>query len=114
MLPIHDVNLACQELYRAVNDLGAVGSFIRPNLVNGRYWHSNYWDALYSMHEDLGVTWGFHEAPASREWKSRPSYVPMATSVPRAASWKVSMLSSNHSGNPLAHRTNGSSPYAFA
>jgi len=61
MLPIHDVNLACQELYRAVRDLGAVGSFIRPNLVNGRYWHSNYWDALYSMHEDLGVTWGFHE-----------------------------------------------------
>jgi predicted TIM-barrel fold metal-dependent hydrolase len=61
MLPIHDVNLACQELYRAVHDLGAVGSFIRPNLVNGRYWHSNYWDSLYSMHEDLGVTWGFHE-----------------------------------------------------
>ena len=61
MLPIHDVNLACQELHRAVRDLGAVGSFIRPNLVNGRYWHSNYWDSLYSMHEDLGVTWGFHE-----------------------------------------------------
>jgi uncharacterized protein len=61
MLPIHDVNLACSELLRAVRDLGAVGSFIRPNLVNGRYWHSNYWDALYSMHEDLDVTWGFHE-----------------------------------------------------
>jgi uncharacterized protein len=61
MLPIHDVNLACQELHRAVKDLGAVGSFIRPNLVNGRYWHANYWDALYSMHEDLDVTWGFHE-----------------------------------------------------
>ncbi|HEX3247308.1 MAG TPA: amidohydrolase family protein [Chloroflexota bacterium] len=61
MLPIHDVHLACGELLRAVRDLGAVGSFIRPNLVNGRYWHSNYWDPLYSMHEDLGVTWGFHE-----------------------------------------------------
>ena len=24
------------------------GSFIRPNLVNGHYWHSNYWDPLYS------------------------------------------------------------------
>jgi uncharacterized protein len=58
MLPIHDVNVACQELVRCVRELGAVGSFIRPNLVN---WHSNYWEALYSLHEELNVTWGFHE-----------------------------------------------------
>jgi predicted TIM-barrel fold metal-dependent hydrolase len=61
MLPIHDVHLACQELVRCVRDLGAVGSFIRPNLINGHFWHSNYWDPLYAMHEDLDVTWGFHE-----------------------------------------------------
>jgi predicted TIM-barrel fold metal-dependent hydrolase len=61
MLPVHDVHLACRELVRCVKDLGAVGSFIRPNLVNGHYWHSNYWDPLYSMHEELNVTWGFHE-----------------------------------------------------
>jgi predicted TIM-barrel fold metal-dependent hydrolase len=60
MLPVHDVHLACRELVRCVK-LGAVGSFIRPNLVNGHYWHSNYWDPLYSIHEELGVTWGFHE-----------------------------------------------------
>jgi uncharacterized protein len=61
MLPVHDVHLACKELVRTVRELGAVGSFIRPNLVNGRYWHSNYWEPLYSLHEELGVTWGFHE-----------------------------------------------------
>jgi predicted TIM-barrel fold metal-dependent hydrolase len=61
MLPMHDVHLACRELVRCVKELGAVGSFIRPNLINGRYWHSNYWDPLYSVHEDLNVTWGFHE-----------------------------------------------------
>ena len=61
MLPVHDVHLACRELVRCVRELGAVGSFIRPNLVNGRYWHSNYWDPLYAMHEELNVTWGFHE-----------------------------------------------------
>jgi predicted TIM-barrel fold metal-dependent hydrolase len=61
MLPLHDVNLACRELVRCVRELGAVGSFIRPNLVNGRFWHSNYWDPLYSLHEELNVTWGFHE-----------------------------------------------------
>ncbi len=61
MLPVHDVHVACRELIRCVTELGAVGSFVRPNFVNGRYWHSNYWDPLYSVHEDLGVTWGFHE-----------------------------------------------------
>jgi predicted TIM-barrel fold metal-dependent hydrolase len=61
MLPVHDVNMACKELLRCVKELGAAGSFIRPNLVNGHFWHSNYWDPLYTMHEDLGVTWGFHE-----------------------------------------------------
>jgi predicted TIM-barrel fold metal-dependent hydrolase len=55
------VNLACRELIRCVRELGAVGSFIRPNLLNGRYWHSNYWDPLYTIHEELNVTWGFHE-----------------------------------------------------
>jgi predicted TIM-barrel fold metal-dependent hydrolase len=61
MLPVHDVHLACRELVRCVMELGAVGSFIRPNLLDGRYWHSNYWEPLYSVHEELGVTWGFHE-----------------------------------------------------
>jgi predicted TIM-barrel fold metal-dependent hydrolase len=61
MLPVHDVHLACRELLRAVRELGAVGSFIRPNLVNGHFWHSNYWEPLYRLHEDLDVTLGFHE-----------------------------------------------------
>ncbi len=61
MLPLHDVHLACRELVRCVRELGAVSSFIRPNLLNGRYWHSNYWDPLYTVHEELNVTWGFHE-----------------------------------------------------
>jgi predicted TIM-barrel fold metal-dependent hydrolase len=68
MLPPHDVNLACQELVRCVRDLDAVGSFLRPNLCNGRYWHSNYWEPLYRMHEDLDVTLGFHEG--SGAWYS--------------------------------------------
>src|SRR5262249_17200172 len=50
MLPVHDVHLACRELVRCVRELGAVGSFIRPNLVNDHYWHSNYWDPLYTVH----------------------------------------------------------------
>ncbi|HMH54420.1 MAG TPA: amidohydrolase family protein [Candidatus Acidoferrum sp.] len=66
MLPVHDVHLACRELVRCVRELGAVGSFVRPNLVNGHYWHSNYWDPLYSLHEELNVTWGFHEGTGAQ------------------------------------------------
>ncbi|MBI2203118.1 MAG: amidohydrolase family protein [Candidatus Rokubacteria bacterium] len=68
MLPVHDVHLACRELVRCVRELGAVGSFIRPNMINGRFWHSNSWDPLYTVHEDLDVTWGFHEGTGA--WNS--------------------------------------------
>jgi len=61
MLPLHDVNLACVELVRCVTELGAVGSFVRPNRVNEHFWHSNYWNPLLALHEELDVTIGFHE-----------------------------------------------------
>ena len=34
--------------------------------MNGHYWHSNYWDPLYTAHEELNVTWGFHEGTGAR------------------------------------------------
>jgi predicted TIM-barrel fold metal-dependent hydrolase len=69
MLPVHEVNLACRELVRCVTELGAVGSFVRPNPVNGHYWHTEYWEPLYRLHEELDVTWGFHEGAGS--WYSQ-------------------------------------------
>src|SRR5579875_3548058 len=62
MLPVHDVNLACQELYRCVKQYGAVGAFVRPNCVNGRFWHSTYWDPLYGLLQELDVPLSFLEA----------------------------------------------------
>ncbi|MBM85683.1 MAG: hypothetical protein CMM47_06645 [Rhodospirillaceae bacterium] len=61
MLPLHDVHLACAELVRCVTELGAVGSFVRPNMINGHFWHSNYWNPLFAIHEELDVGMGFHE-----------------------------------------------------
>ncbi len=61
MLPMQDVNLACAELVRCVNELGATGSFLRPNPINGKFWHSNYWNPLFALHEELDVSMGFHE-----------------------------------------------------
>src|SRR5438552_16982312 len=74
MLPVHDVHLACRELVRCVREMGAVGSFIRPNLMNDHYWHSNYWDPLYTVHEDLNVTWGFHEGVSAIYSRMIPLY----------------------------------------
>jgi len=74
MLPVHDVHRACRELLRCVKELGAVGSFIRPNLVNDHYWHSNYWDPLYTVHEELNVTWGFHEGVSAVYSRMIPLY----------------------------------------
>ncbi len=65
MLPVHDVNLACQELYRCVTEYGAVGAFVRPNYVNGRYWHSTYWDPLYGMLQEMKIPLCFHEGTGS-------------------------------------------------
>src|SRR5260370_25993039 len=65
MLPVHDVNLACQELYRCVKDYGAVGAFVRPNYVNGRYWHSNYWDPPSGLLQDLNVPLCFPQGTGS-------------------------------------------------
>src|SRR5437762_8961386 len=59
MLPVHDVHLACRELIRCVGELGAVGSFIRPNLVDGHYWHCAYWDPLYSVNAAVNVSVSF-------------------------------------------------------
>ncbi len=53
---------------RCVKELGAVGSFIRPNLATHRYWHSTYWEPLYSLHEELDVAWVVHETAGS--WTS--------------------------------------------
>ena len=54
-----------QELHRCVKEYGAVGAFVRPNYVNGRYWHSNYWDPLYSLLQELNVPLCFHEGTGS-------------------------------------------------
>jgi uncharacterized protein len=74
MLPVHDVNLACQELLRCVQQYGAVAAFLRPNYTNGRYWHSNYWTPLYRLLEDLNVPLCFHESTGSYNSTIEPRF----------------------------------------
>lgn len=74
MLPVHDVNLACEEMIRAHEQYGAVGAFIRPNYVDGHYWHSTYWDPLYGLLQELGVPLCFHEGVGSHYSTIEPRY----------------------------------------
>ena len=60
MLPMQDVNLACQELLRCVKEFGAVGAFVHPRYINDHYWHSKYWNPFYGLLEELDVPICFH------------------------------------------------------
>lgn len=75
LLPTPDVNLAAHELERCVKR-GSVGAMLRPNYQNGRYWHSAYWDHLYSMCEELNVPLCFHEGTSAHYSQIEPRFGP--------------------------------------
>jgi predicted TIM-barrel fold metal-dependent hydrolase len=61
VLPMHDPFLAAKEARRAVNELGAVATFIRPNFLGGHPWHSRYWDPVWATLQELDIAIGLHE-----------------------------------------------------
>jgi uncharacterized protein len=67
MISLHDVSEAVKEAERAVDRLGFVGVFARPEPLRALSWHSRYFDMLWAALERLGVPIGFHSAAASGE-----------------------------------------------
>jgi len=65
MVPQHDPKEAVKEARRAVNELGAVGIYMRPNFVNGVTFHSADYAELWATLEELNVPVGFHEGTGS-------------------------------------------------
>jgi predicted TIM-barrel fold metal-dependent hydrolase len=61
MVPRQDPVGAAAEATRAVQELGMVGVFARPNAVDGRTLDDAYYDPLYGAVERLGVPLGLHE-----------------------------------------------------
>ncbi len=66
MISPFNVDDAIAESRRAVKELGFKAVFLRPNLVNRRPWHSEYYDPLWAEIADLGVPLGFHEGAGSQ------------------------------------------------
>ena len=65
MLPQHDPKEAVREARRSVEELGAVGVYMRPNFVNGVTFHSSDYQELWGTLEELDVPVGFHEGTGS-------------------------------------------------
>lgn len=62
--PIHDIEESVTEIRRAVEDLGMIAAYIRPNVVNGHNLHDSYYDPLYTTLEDLEIPLVVHEGTA--------------------------------------------------
>ena len=65
MVSPFDVDEAVAEVERCARDLGFRGVFLRSNPVNGRNFHDDYYDPLWSALEDLGMPLGLHESSSS-------------------------------------------------
>jgi uncharacterized protein len=61
LLPLRDVELAQQEMRRAVCELGMAGVFWRPNAHFGRRMSDRFYDPILALAEELGVPIGCHE-----------------------------------------------------
>ncbi|MEX0664140.1 MAG: amidohydrolase family protein [Acidimicrobiia bacterium] len=61
MVPRQDPEAAAAEARRAVHELGMVGVFVRPNVVDGRTLDDRAYDPLYDALQTLGVPLGLHE-----------------------------------------------------
>jgi uncharacterized protein len=61
MLPLQDPEAAGRELRRAVNELGLVAGFVRPNPCLGRSLAHRAYDVVWEAAEELDVPVGIHE-----------------------------------------------------
>ena len=65
MISPFDVDEAVAEARRCTRELGFRGIFMRSNPVNGRNFHDDYYEPLWSELEDLGMPLGLHESSSS-------------------------------------------------
>jgi predicted TIM-barrel fold metal-dependent hydrolase len=65
-IDVRDIDGAITEARRAVEDLGFLAIFLRPNPVNCRPWYHDDYDALWATLQDLDAPVCFHEGAAVR------------------------------------------------
>lgn len=65
LLPLQNPDLAEKELNRAINDLGMVGVFWRPNPLNEREVTNADYDGIYAQCAESGLAICFHEGQST-------------------------------------------------
>ncbi|HEX6190667.1 MAG TPA: amidohydrolase family protein [Pyrinomonadaceae bacterium] len=60
LITLHDVDLAIEEVRRAVNELGVAALSLCPEPINGKFIHDRHFDPLWAEIEKLGVALCFH------------------------------------------------------
>ncbi len=65
-IDVRDVDGAIAEARHAVEDLGFVAVYLRPNPVNGRPWYHEDYEGLWATLQDLDVPVCFHEGASVR------------------------------------------------
>src|SRR3989475_5931007 len=67
LITLHDVDLAVDEIRRAVTELGAIGLCLVPEPINGRHIHDRYYDPLWREAEKLAAPICFHPAASPNQ-----------------------------------------------
>jgi predicted TIM-barrel fold metal-dependent hydrolase len=65
MISPFDIDAAVAETKRCVKELGFRAIFMRSNITNGRNWHDDYYEPLWSLLEELEIPLGFHESSST-------------------------------------------------
>ena len=65
MVSPFDIDEAVIEVKRCVKELGFRAIFMRSNITNGRNWHDDYYEPLWSLLEELALPIGFHESSST-------------------------------------------------
>ena len=65
MISPFDIDEAVVETKRCVKELGFRAIFMRSNITNGRNWHDDYYEPLWSLLEELEIPLGFHESSST-------------------------------------------------
>ncbi|MGB7948495.1 MAG: amidohydrolase family protein, partial [Candidatus Binatia bacterium] len=65
MISPFDIDAALAEVKRCVKELGFRAIFMRSNITNGRNWHDDYYEPLWSLLEESAIPVGFHESSST-------------------------------------------------
>ena len=95
LISLHSVELAVEELRRAVQELGMVSLTIAPNPINGRYFHDPECDPLWKEAQDLNVPICLHDTAAG--WNhAHPAnflrYHPNPTTLTQTFSFPLTLM----------------------